>query len=129
MKPRVRWETSRGRYDVVQQQFSLSKKPRLSIQEELESAQKVVSCKCGATPVLTWNLHTTQSNYFAPTKQEGCQSPRLAEKQRIKRMVWKMNVNSKSGQRANDEGMWCKRCLFQCKRMDRGPQFTRGVSP
>ena len=25
------------------------------------------------------NLHTTQSNYFAPTKQEGCQSPRLAE--------------------------------------------------
>ena len=103
VKPHIRWETPRGRYDVVQQQFSLSKKPRLSIQEELESAQKVASCKCGATPVLTWNLHTTQSNYFAPTKQEGCQSPRLAEKQRIKRMVWKMNVDAKSGQRANDE--------------------------
>ena len=77
VKPHVRWETPRGRYDVVQQQFSLSKKPRLSIQEELESAQKVVSCKCGAT------------------KQEGRQSPRLVEKQRIKRMVWKMNVNAK----------------------------------
>ena len=80
VKPHVCWETPRGRYDVVQQQFSLSKNPRLSIQEELESSQKVASCKCGATPVLTWNLHTTQSSYFAPKKQEGCQSPRLAEK-------------------------------------------------
>jgi hypothetical protein len=43
VKTHVRWETPRGRYDVVQQQFSLCKKPRLSIQEKLGVLQKVVS--------------------------------------------------------------------------------------
>ena len=69
VKPHVHWETPRGRYDVVQKQFSLSKKPMLSNPGGIRSAQKVVSYTRGATRVLTWNLHTTQSNYFAPTKQ------------------------------------------------------------
>ena len=34
----------------------------------------------------TWNLHTTQSNYFAPTKQWGCQSHQLAENKGLN--VW-----------------------------------------
>ena len=48
----------------------------------------------------------TQSNYFAPTKQEGCQSPGLAEKQRIKRMVWKVNVSSRTVDLISDVKEW-----------------------
>ena len=56
--------------------FSLSKKPRLSDPGGVGALQKVVGGAVARSP--TWNLHTTQSNYFAPTKQEGCQSSRLA---------------------------------------------------
>ena len=123
----ARWDTPRGRYDEWSSKFSLSMKPRLNRPVGgSESSEGWCHWRWqGALPVsaTTWNLHTTQPNYFAPTVQWGCQSHRSCWKQRIRRIVWKMvfvyskvnENNDCSGKSRNCSGLY-----YQCKRMDRG---------
>ena len=65
----ARWETPRGRYDAVQQQVFPQKETKVIEPVGAATLQKVVGGSHGAIRSPTWNLHTTQSNYFAPTKQ------------------------------------------------------------
>ena len=65
----ARWETPRGRYDVVQQQVFPQKETKVIEPVGAATLQKVVGGSHGAIQSPTWNLHTTQSKYFAPTKQ------------------------------------------------------------
>jgi hypothetical protein len=45
---------------------------------------------------LTWNLHTTQANYFAPNETERLSISPACWKQRIKRIVWKTVMSAES---------------------------------
>ena len=69
----VRWETPRGRYDAVQQQVFPQKETKVigpvgaaALLHTTKVNHKVVGGAVNRSP--TWNLHTTQSNYFAPNE-------------------------------------------------------------
>ena len=63
----ARWETPRGRYDVVQQQVFPLYETKVIKPVGATTLLKVVGGAVTGSP--TWNLHTTQSQYFAPMKQ------------------------------------------------------------
>ena len=76
--------TTRGRYDEHGSKFSLSKKLRFNqTSRRRESLLKVLLSDYwqGALPAsaTTWNLHTTQPKYFAPTYSEVVNLTGLAE--------------------------------------------------
>jgi hypothetical protein len=67
--------TPRGRYDEHNSKFSLSKKPRFNRpvgERNYFWRLMLIGFWQGALPALeaTWNLHTTQPRYFAPTCSE-----------------------------------------------------------
>ena len=74
----VRWETPRGSYEAVQQQVFPQYETKViePVGRRRASTRCQQQCRLNAVDA---DLHTAQSKYFAPTKQEGCQSPRLAE--------------------------------------------------
>jgi hypothetical protein len=127
MSDRTRWETPRGRYDEHNSKFSLSMKPKFNRPVgEKNHFWKVVASWLwqGALPVsaTTWNLYTTQPNYFAPTYSEVVNLTGFCWKQRIRRMVWKeMFVCSEWNKivlaERNSVG---SRWYYECKRMDQG---------
>jgi hypothetical protein len=70
-------------YDEHNSKFSLSKKPRfnrlvgernnfqrLLLADFGNGSREFVYGGCLAAPAVTWNLHTTQLRYFAPTCSE-----------------------------------------------------------
>ena len=102
--PRGRWWCS------PQQVFPLVMKPRFNRPVGDKSGTKVEVETC-----------TTQPNYFAPTRQWGCQSHWPCWKRRITCIEWKEMIAVKKTEN--------NRLYSNNKRKDRGPQFTRGVSP
>jgi hypothetical protein len=79
-----------------------------------------------------WNLHTTQPKYFALTYSEVVNLTGLAKNKGLNIYCEKrclLAVNEKGTMFAVKETGVCSRLYYQCKRMDQGPQFTRGVSP
>ena len=80
----------------------------------------------------TWNLHTTQSNYFAPTIQWGCQSQRSWWKQRIICIVWKIEIVCSEVNENNDCSgrTWIEvDCIISVEERTGVHRFTSGVSP
>jgi hypothetical protein len=103
MSHRTSWETPRGSYDENNNKFSLSMKPRFNrplgernhfqrlLLPDFGKAPEKVWCMVdeeALAPVATWNLHTTQPNYFAPTYSEVVNLTGLLIKT-IRCIVWK----------------------------------------
>ena len=77
--------------------FSLITKLRLSNPVGLKEG--LARCQRCRLQQLTWICTQSQTNYFAPTKQKGCQSLRLAEHKELNVQMIKVKYD----QRANDD--------------------------